>query len=514
MSGWDARTDGWDSGEEPEGPGESDDQGYQQSQPTGGYRTAKGGEGIVRAGRRGLPGYDQAQSYDQSANYDQYPAYGSAQGHRSSWSGVDDQQSYGTQAFGQHEHGGQGYAQQSGPGQDYPQGAIGRRGYEQQGYDQPGYGQQGYRQGYRQGYGQPGYGEQAPRQPGFGPGGSGAIGEPNQSYPGQGAQDYQTEAYPRQRFEQPGYAPEGYAQEGYAQNGGIQGGYVPDGYGQSGYGHDSFRQEAYGQGGYGPDPYGQPGFEQPAGQPYGDDDVTAPGRQPGSGQSRSGQRSPKGISGTRMIIYLVASVVGVVLIVLLAVRLTKSGTNSPASGSSTPSTGTSVTPGGTRLASGYVFTRAAKAGTLPLDVTATRDFAKVAESQAAPVAQEIRARGAGNPTKDVVAMYDLGPATSVSSGDFKAIGFVGYDGTFKPNAVIKFERTRLVSSHRVNAGPHGGQMICGYNTSSGSDASECVWVTTSTFGQVEFIVGQSPVKYPSASKLALEVRDAVEVPAG
>ena len=65
----------------------------------------------------------------------------------------------------------------------------------------------------------------------------------------------------------------------------------------------------------------------------------------------------------------------------------------------------------------------------------------------------------------------------------------------------------------VNAGPHGGEMMCGYNRSTGSDASECVWVTTSTFGQVEFIEGSTPVKYPGASDIALTVRDAVEVPA-
>ena len=30
-------------------------------------------------------------------------------------------------------------------------------------------------------------------------------------------------------------------------------------------------------------------------------------------------------------------------------------------------------------------------------------------------------------------------------------------------------------------------MMCGYNTSSGAEASECVWVTPNTFGQVEFV---------------------------
>ena len=56
-------------------------------------------------------------------------------------------------------------------------------------------------------------------------------------------------------------------------------------------------------------------------------------------------------------------------------------------------------------------------------------------------------------------------------------------------------------------------MVCGYNTSGESDASECVWVTKTTFGEVEFLNGQQPVKYPGASNLALQVRNAVEVQA-
>ena len=108
MSGWDSPTGSWDSGPEPEGTG-SDDQGYQQSQPTGGQRTIRGDEGVLRTGRRGLPGYDQAQNYDQSSGYGQQPGYGQEPG----------------------------YAQDPG----YPQGAAG---YPQQpGYAQdPGYGHQ------------------------------------------------------------------------------------------------------------------------------------------------------------------------------------------------------------------------------------------------------------------------------------------------------------------------------------------------------------------------------------
>src|SRR5260370_18247333 len=80
MSGWASPTGSWDSGPEPEGSG-SDDQGYQQSQPTGGHRTIRGNEGILRTGRRGLPGYDQAQNYDPSSGYDPGSGYGQQPGY-------------------------------------------------------------------------------------------------------------------------------------------------------------------------------------------------------------------------------------------------------------------------------------------------------------------------------------------------------------------------------------------------------------------------------------------------
>ena len=77
--------------------------------------------------------------------------------------------------------------------------------------------------------------------------------------------------------------------------------------------------------------------------------------------------------------------------------------------------------------------------------------------------------------------------------------------------MINLVRSTLVSSRVVNPGPHGGEMVCGYDTSGGSEASECVWVTKTTFGQVHFLEGEMAVKYPGAAKLALEVRNAVEV---
>ena len=78
MSGWDSPTGSWDSGSEPEGAG-SDDQRYQPSQSAAGYRTLRGSDGVLRTGRRGLPGYDQAQEYDQPPGYDQSSGYDQGQ---------------------------------------------------------------------------------------------------------------------------------------------------------------------------------------------------------------------------------------------------------------------------------------------------------------------------------------------------------------------------------------------------------------------------------------------------
>jgi hypothetical protein len=516
-----------------------------------------GPQNTVGSGPQAPLGYDQGSGRA-------YPGYDPAEGGRAPWPGVDDQPGFGNQQASSRDYGQGSFGQ---PGHDqsgFDQRGYSQPGYDQQGYSQPGYDQQGYgQQGYDQaGYGRAGYGQQDYDQPGFGTGRSPAFGEPDQAYPGQGAPGYQTEGYPQQGFERPGYSQNGYADQGsgdysqagygrgapvqpaglvqpaalaapgqpagpggtgaspaYQQDGygqaytpdqyspnGTQGTYAPDGYG--GYGQEGYRQDAYGRAGYGQQDYDQPGYEQP---PYGHDDLAGPGRSPRSGSGRAAQRAPQRLGGIRMVLYLLSSVVGVVVIVLLVVHLTKSGTNSP-SGASTPGTSTTPTGAAAGPASKYVFKAAPKAGSFELNTAGTRDFAHEAETVAAPGAAQINARGAGRPGKPVVAMYDLGSVTTPGSSDFKAAVFVGYGGTFNPAAVIRYEKTQLTSTRMVNPGPHGGEMMCGYSHSTGSDASECVWVTTSTFGQVEFVVGTTPVKYLGASDIALTVRDAVELP--
>ena len=72
MSSWDAPTGNWGSRQEPDESGRPDEQDYRQGESTGGYGTMRGDEGRLRTGRRGLPGYEQAQNHDQgTAGYDQ-----------------------------------------------------------------------------------------------------------------------------------------------------------------------------------------------------------------------------------------------------------------------------------------------------------------------------------------------------------------------------------------------------------------------------------------------------------
>ena len=116
----------------------------------------------------------------------------------------------------------------------------------------------------------------------------------------------------------------------------------------------------------------------------------------------------------------------------------------------------------------------------------------------------------GKPGKSVIGIYNTGSATSLASSSYKGLVFVGYNGTFNPTNLMNLVQKNLKSSRVVNAGPHGGKMVCGYNTSNNSVASECVWATTTTFGIVEYFRHGQPAKVTNASALALKVRAAVE----
>jgi hypothetical protein len=203
----------------------------------------------------------------------------------------------------------------------------------------------------------------------------------------------------------------------------------------------------------------------------------------------------------------------VVLIVLLVVHLTKNAPSPGAGGTSGTPTASSSTPAATASTAKYVLGTPAVAGLYQLNPTATTDFSKSGQSRAALVVQKIKADGAGSPGKSVFAVYGLNTEPE-SSSLFKAVEFVGYDGTFDPAKVITYEKTQLASTSMVNPGPHGGQMMCGEDTSSGSDNTECLWVTSTTFGEVDFVAGQSLTKFTgNASVIALDIRNAVETPA-
>jgi hypothetical protein len=211
-----------------------------------------------------------------------------------------------------------------------------------------------------------------------------------------------------------------------------------------------------------------------------------------------------------MVLYLSAAVVGVVAIVFLVIHLTKGNGGTPSASSSSPGTGTAA-GGGPNAGGSYVFTQAPKVGAFPLNKAATKAVESAAGSSTSTVASALKAKKAGQPGKSVTAIYDMGSSSSFTSSKYQGLIFIGYDGTYDPAAVIKIARSHLKSTRMVKAGPHGGEMTCGYNTSSGPQVSECVWVTKTTFGVVEFIKDGQPAKQAGASDLALKVRQAVEV---
>jgi len=199
----------------------------------------------------------------------------------------------------------------------------------------------------------------------------------------------------------------------------------------------------------------------------------------------------------------------VAAIVFLVIHLAKGGSNT-ASGTSTPGA-TTTAAGGAAAGPGYVLRQAASVGKYPLNKTAVSQVSGVIKAATSKITSKMAAAGAGKPGKSVIGIYNTGPTTTLTSPSYKGLVFVGYDGTFNPTNLMKLIQKNLKSSRAVNAGPNGGKMVCGYNTSNNSVASECVWATTTTFGIVEYFNHGQPAKVGGASKLALKVRDAVEV---
>lgn len=104
----------------------------------------------------------------------------------------------------------------------------------------------------------------------------------------------------------------------------------------------------------------------------------------------------------------------------------------------------------------------------------------------------------GNLSSTVSALY--------TNGSDRTVGFIGFNGTFKVQVVLKSANGLKVSS--VPTGSHGGTAECGVSTAE----TICQWSTTSTVGIVVIILHGSTAAPPAstAGKLMLQVRNEVE----
>jgi hypothetical protein len=210
-----------------------------------------------------------------------------------------------------------------------------------------------------------------------------------------------------------------------------------------------------------------------------------------------------------MVLYLGAAVIGVAAIVFLVIHLAKGGSGT-ASGTSTPGA-TTTAGGGAAAGQGYVLRQAVRVGKYPLNKTAVSQISGAMTTATSKITSKMAATGSGKPGKPVIGIYNQSSTTSLASSSYKGLVFVGYNGNFNPTNLMNLVQKNLKSSRVVNAGPHSGKMVCGYNTSNNPVASECVWATTTTFGVVEYFRHGHLAKVTNASALALKVRDAVEV---
>jgi hypothetical protein len=117
---------------------------------------------------------------------------------------------------------------------------------------------------------------------------------------------------------------------------------------------------------------------------------------------------------------------------------------------------------------------------------------------------------------DVTSLPDYGSLKSTVSGIYRlgsrhAVGFIGFNGTFNVQVVLKTGVGLTVT--RANPGLHGGTAECG---TDGANAI-CQWSTGTTVGIVAVIptnFAAGPVKRSDAHRLMIEIRNDVERPAG
>lgn len=105
----------------------------------------------------------------------------------------------------------------------------------------------------------------------------------------------------------------------------------------------------------------------------------------------------------------------------------------------------------------------------------------------------------GSLKSTVSALYTLGPN--------QAVGFIGFNGTFNVQVVLKNGPHLKVS--KASPGPHGGTAECGQL----SPDTLCQWSTPTTVGIIVVIpttAAASPESIAAANSLMLRIREAVE----
>jgi hypothetical protein len=217
-------------------------------------------------------------------------------------------------------------------------------------------------------------------------------------------------------------------------------------------------------------------------------------------------RPPAGMTGSKKIIYSVAAVVSVLIIVFGVIYLTHKGGSTTPSARSTPteSAGTGQTSG-TGLAS-YAVAAPAQVGAFTelTQLSTATQATYTGEKQS--IFANLEKKGVGHATSVIAAYY--------KDGSSKRFQFVGYNGTFTPATALKVEKTLLIDTHMATAGPHGGEMMCGY-VDGATKGSACIWATTTDIGVVELQSSDgTPVVQSGFFKTVLKLRaDGLETPA-
>jgi hypothetical protein len=352
--------------------------------------------------------------------------------------------------------------------------------------------------------------------------------------------------------EQPPFSGQGPAQPGYGQQPAqpgqppypAQGPYGPQQApgGQPPYAQQPQNTQApYGQ----PQQYGsQPGYPPATG--YGQQQPTAgqpPYGQLGYGQSPyiGYQPTPRG-SGRVWLVGIGVGVLVVILIVVLVVVVkpgsSSSGSGSPRAGASAtlpgsaPSGGSqpSATPSGSpgSVPAGVISGNSGLSGSscpgsssgpwkmiqpnsvcgVPLSTDQALNSIAQDEMKGAEIEFDFPG-GFGSYTSGI-AFQSMPPDNSNSP--YLGIQVYGFNGTFTnlTAAVKAMESVSSETFYDVPAGPHGGVMQCGLDTTD--DIQECVFATPTTLGDIQFTFQNLTIPPGiSADASAIDVRNAVEV---